>query len=215
MLLHKPPVRTTHALNSFVYAGINKWNHLSFSIRSSTTLTKFKTYENFRLKKIRMLSQVNEWRFVPTKCNPADVTSKGLEAGNTKGWDLFHQGPSFLLQNKSEWPLDPMVTHADEEEKGQQPCLASVSATVVETLSASALATPIELMAVGATKLEPEIRLERPQGVDAAWPLKATKRSRRSEGRSHQSQRQRRYEDASYRGRGRQKWQLSNKSIPE
>ena len=42
MLLHKPPVRTTHALNSFQNMGINRWNDLNLSIKSSTTLTKFK-----------------------------------------------------------------------------------------------------------------------------------------------------------------------------
>ena len=42
MLLHKPPVRTTHALNSFQNVGISKWNNLSSNIRSSTTLTRFK-----------------------------------------------------------------------------------------------------------------------------------------------------------------------------
>ena len=41
-LLHKPPVRTTHALNSFKNMGINRWNNLNSNIRSSTTLTKFK-----------------------------------------------------------------------------------------------------------------------------------------------------------------------------
>ena len=40
MLLHKPPVRTTHALNSFQNMGINKWNNLNSNIRSSTTMTK-------------------------------------------------------------------------------------------------------------------------------------------------------------------------------
>ena len=42
MLLHKPHVRTTHALNSFQNMGINKWNNLNSNIRSSTTMTKFK-----------------------------------------------------------------------------------------------------------------------------------------------------------------------------
>ena len=42
ILLHKPPVRTTHALNSFKNVGISKWNNLSPDIRSSTTLTRFK-----------------------------------------------------------------------------------------------------------------------------------------------------------------------------
>ena len=41
-LLHKPPVRSTHALNSFQNVGISKWNNLSENIRSSTTLSRFK-----------------------------------------------------------------------------------------------------------------------------------------------------------------------------
>ena len=41
-LLHKPPVRTTHALKSFRNVGISKWNDLNEDIRSSSTLSRFK-----------------------------------------------------------------------------------------------------------------------------------------------------------------------------
>mgnify|MGYP001794561426 CR=1 FL=1 len=43
---------------------------------------KFKTFEHFRLKKIRLLSQVSEWKYVNTSDNPADVASKGIDAND-------------------------------------------------------------------------------------------------------------------------------------
>ena len=41
MLLHKPLVRTTHALKSFRNVGMSKWNDLNEDIRSSSTLSGF------------------------------------------------------------------------------------------------------------------------------------------------------------------------------
>ena len=43
LLLHKPPVRTTHALKSFRNIGISTWNRVSEDIRSSSTVSRFKT----------------------------------------------------------------------------------------------------------------------------------------------------------------------------
>ena len=57
---------------------------------------KYKTYENFRLRRIRSLSAVSEWHYCPTDQNPADYTSKGLQADDKK-WAMFHSGPPFLF----------------------------------------------------------------------------------------------------------------------
>ena len=135
--------------------------------------SKFRTFENFRLKKIRMLSKVSEWRFVPTKINPADVTSKGLEANNEKGWKLFHDGPTFLKQDKADWPDNSTMSEAEQHVENVQ--IAATSAATIDSLTASALSTPVELLAIGATEKEPEIEIERPEGVEVAWPLTATK----------------------------------------
>ena len=65
---------------------------------------RFKCYENFRIKSIRSLSDMSEWRHVPTKDNPADLCSKGIHANETKKWIFLHSGPSFLYTPYSDWP---------------------------------------------------------------------------------------------------------------
>ena len=43
---------------------------------------------------------------MPTKMNLADLASKGLQADDAKGWSFFHSGPSFLLRERAEWPVE-------------------------------------------------------------------------------------------------------------
>ena len=65
---------------------------------------RFKTFENFRLKKIRSLSNVSEWRHVPSLLNPADYCSKGLRSNDYKKFSMLHSGPEFLQKEEAEWP---------------------------------------------------------------------------------------------------------------
>ena len=65
---------------------------------------RFKCFENFRIKAIRSLSELSEWRHVPTKDNPADLCSKGIKSHETKKWSFLHSGPLFLLLDYSNWP---------------------------------------------------------------------------------------------------------------
>ena len=48
-----------------------------------------------------------EWRFVPTKENPADLASRGADHGATvfkEQFEFWIHGPEFLLKDKSAWP---------------------------------------------------------------------------------------------------------------
>ena len=56
LLLHKPPVRTTHALKSFRNIGISTWNRVSEDIRSSSTVSRFKT-----MCKRDLLNNLQSW----------------------------------------------------------------------------------------------------------------------------------------------------------
>ena len=56
LLLHKPPVRTTHALKSFRNIGISTWNRLSEDIRSSSTVSRLKT-----MCKRDLLNDIQSW----------------------------------------------------------------------------------------------------------------------------------------------------------
>ena len=121
---------------------------------------KFSTFENFRLKRIRLLSKVSEWYYIASKSNPADLASKGLNADDQKGWSFFHSGPPFLTQERSKWnELNPQPGHLQEP----LPSIAEV-----------ALVAPIFLMAIGSTEKDPEISIENDENIEESWPTKAT-----------------------------------------
>ena len=64
------------------------------------------TFVANRLSKIRANTNVSDWHHVETINNPADIASRGLKSTDTKGWDIYHNGPAFLRDPK--WvPPDP------------------------------------------------------------------------------------------------------------
>ena len=65
---------------------------------------RFKTFENFRIQRIRSLTKTSEWRHCPTSLNPADICSRGIEADDAVKFNFFHRGPDFLRKDVSEWP---------------------------------------------------------------------------------------------------------------
>ena len=115
---------------------------------------RFRTFENFRVKCIRSLSPLSEWRHCPTLMNPADLASKGIKANDTKKWHIFHQGPPFLSLPLSQWPpVRPNPTNKNPAE-----LVADVAALNI-------------IAAYGSTE-EPIVEA---QNHDfAPWPLRAT-----------------------------------------
>ncbi|XP_045772958.1 uncharacterized protein LOC123872620 [Maniola jurtina] len=65
---------------------------------------KFKTFVAHRLAEIEELTNVGEWRWVPTKENPADDATRGTPNDFNQAARWF-QGPSFLRKNEDEWPV--------------------------------------------------------------------------------------------------------------
>ena len=73
------------------------------------TETRFKVYFANRLSEIQALTNVADWRWVPSSQNPADDLTKGLSAQDPK-WGRFHNGPDFLWRREEEWPAKQVVT---------------------------------------------------------------------------------------------------------
>ncbi|XP_045763680.1 uncharacterized protein LOC123866269 [Maniola jurtina] len=65
---------------------------------------KFKTFVAHRLAEIEESTNVGEWRWVPTKENPADDATRGTPNDFEQAARWF-QGPSFLRKNEDEWPV--------------------------------------------------------------------------------------------------------------
>ena len=78
---------------------------------------RFKTFENFRLQKIRNLTDVSDWRHCPTDSNPADLCSKGIQSHEYNKFKFLHTGPDWLAKDANEWPpkLPLTVTGGENE----------------------------------------------------------------------------------------------------
>lgn len=76
----------------------------------------FKPFVANRVGNIQKHSKISQWRYVPTKLNPADLLSRGVLA-KTCGIEnkLWWEGPEFL-QNKTEteWPKTKIIEKSDE-----------------------------------------------------------------------------------------------------
>lgn len=64
-----------------------------------------KTFVSNRVVDIQSKSNINEWRYIPTNQNPADLLTRGITPQELKKSALWWTGPSFLSQfDKLEWP---------------------------------------------------------------------------------------------------------------
>jgi hypothetical protein len=98
--------------------------------------TRFHTFVANRISLIRDCTRTDQWRYVESKVNPADMASRGssvdclIEAGH------WSQGPQFLWQPESTWPEQPdgikMLPESDPEVK--QPVHIGTATTVTETI---------------------------------------------------------------------------------
>ena len=69
-----------------------------------------------RVKLIRDFTQPSQWRYVNTKCNPADCASRGMECKQLVEDSAWLKGPEFLRQPESEWTEQPSFVRESDEE---------------------------------------------------------------------------------------------------
>lgn len=60
-----------------------------------------------RVAKIQEYADDGEWRHVPTKLNPADCLSRGLQPKALLSESMWWKGPEFLKRSEVEWPEIP------------------------------------------------------------------------------------------------------------
>ncbi|XP_043213502.1 uncharacterized protein LOC122377501 isoform X2 [Amphibalanus amphitrite] len=80
--------------------------------------TRFPVFVANRLSVIHDGSTVEQWHYVPSELNPADLVSRGMKASSLINSDLWKFGPSFLKE--AQWPVNPddeeCVHDADQED---------------------------------------------------------------------------------------------------
>uniref|UniRef100_A0A914DSB9 Integrase catalytic domain-containing protein n=1 Tax=Acrobeloides nanus TaxID=290746 RepID=A0A914DSB9_9BILA len=69
-------------------------------------IAKLKVFENNRIREIRRYP-VDEYRYVPTSSNPADLGTRGLPLAELNINTLWKNGPEWLNHDESQWPPKP------------------------------------------------------------------------------------------------------------
>jgi Pao retrotransposon peptidase/Family of unknown function (DUF5641)/Protein of unknown function (DUF1759)/Putative peptidase (DUF1758)/Integrase zinc binding domain/Integrase core domain len=79
-----------------------------------TTSTNLKIFVAHRVAEIQELTNLDDWRHVPTEQNPADLVSRGLMPDQLKMAELWWRGPEFLAQEVNSWPPGHVPVIPDE-----------------------------------------------------------------------------------------------------
>ncbi|XP_043220311.1 uncharacterized protein LOC122389655 [Amphibalanus amphitrite] len=69
--------------------------------------TRFHTFVANRLAVIREGSSPNQWKYVQSSLNPADIASRGASGKDISKNQEWFSGPEFLWKESHEWPLTP------------------------------------------------------------------------------------------------------------
>ena len=64
---------------------------------------RFKPFVANRVVEIQSLSSSNQWRYVSTENNPADLATRGVTASGLACSEIWWQGTKFLKKPESEW----------------------------------------------------------------------------------------------------------------
>jgi len=87
--------------------------------------SSWKTYVGNRVAQIQELYEFENWRYVPTKENPADILSRGMIASELINCSMWFSGPTFLEEEKEVWPENivqrKLTNEARIEEKEHVP----------------------------------------------------------------------------------------------
>ena len=70
---------------------------------------QFKPFVANRVGEIQRSTDPEQWRYVPTDINPADLLSRGLRATDLEICERWWRGPAFLQRSEEAWPLKKLI----------------------------------------------------------------------------------------------------------
>ena len=76
---------------------------------------KFKIFVTNRIQQIHESSNASQWRYVPSKMNPADDSSCGLDGNKNTSSSKWFKGQEFLWYNETSWPAERTEAITDED----------------------------------------------------------------------------------------------------
>ena len=101
----------------------------------ATDPSKLKQFVANRISKIQANSNGSQWKHVPTKHNPADLISRGLNPDDIKDQTLWFSGPDWLSLDNSAWPksgFDYSNIDVPELKSNQETTIISIPTEIVQ-----------------------------------------------------------------------------------
>lgn len=79
----------------------------------------FKPFIANRVGEIQTVSKPEQWRYIPSELNPADIISRGLSATELVNKKSWWDAPEFLKTSESQWPKNKVEKLETEERKSK------------------------------------------------------------------------------------------------
>ena len=74
-----------------------------------------------------MTSSPSQWHYVSSDLNPADFASRGLRPHERAKLKIWLEGPRFLLQDETHWPVQPPhLPEISEDDRNIKPVKAQM-----------------------------------------------------------------------------------------
>uniref|UniRef100_A0A182FNE1 DUF5641 domain-containing protein n=1 Tax=Anopheles albimanus TaxID=7167 RepID=A0A182FNE1_ANOAL len=99
-------------------------------IRSDNT--RWDVFVKHRVAKIQLVTATADWRYVPTKLNPADIVSRGISARKLirpETMTFWLNGPTFLHSGCDEFPESPSSLSTELESMPSAPLFVAIRLT--------------------------------------------------------------------------------------
>ena len=97
-----------------VYFWTDSMSNIKY-IRNKTS--RFKTFVSNRLSVIHEATVPSDWYYVPTKVNPADLASCGIQPKDQRSLEYWLHGPSFLQNDSAAYPEQPSCLNNEDPEQ--------------------------------------------------------------------------------------------------
>ena len=76
---------------------------------------EFKPFIANKIGEIQSRTNQEQWRYVPTSLNPANILSRGMSAVMLSDCDKWWKGPEFLRQPEEGWPARKYKTNPQDK----------------------------------------------------------------------------------------------------